>query len=233
MIDLHCHILPGVDDGALDMDEALSMAEIAVQDGIRVTMATPHVRGEVPLPPAEIHERVDRLNGMLRDRAIPLEVLAGAEVYFQTPPDTFAAYGLAGTRYVLLEFPHHFLPTNADSIVFALRQRGLNPIIAHPERNDTVVEKPDVLLPLIKPGVLTQITAASLTGEMGPDVRRCAVHLLRLGVVRLIATDSHSAKRRTPRLSEGLRVAAKIVGQVKAQEMVQGTPQRIIHGQPV
>ncbi|OQX19015.1 MAG: hypothetical protein BWK76_05860 [Desulfobulbaceae bacterium A2] len=229
MIDLHCHILPGVDDGAKDMDEALAMAEIAVRDGITVMMATPHVRGEQPLSPGEIRTRVDQFNVVLQEKAISLQVLAGGEVYYQTPVDGFAPHGLAGTRYVLLEFTHHLLPDNADAIVSALLLRGLFPIIAHPERNDTIIENPDRLLSLIKPGVLAQITAASLTGDMGDDVRRCAVHLLRLGAVRLIASDSHSATRRTPRLSEGVKVAAKVVGRVQAQEMVQGTPQRIIH----
>ncbi len=229
MIDLHNHILPGIDDGAADMDEAIAMAQIAVEDGIRTIVATSHVRGDQAVSPAEIRKHVACFNDELRKRKVALRVLAGAEVYYEMPLDVFAAHGLAGTCSVLLEFPHSRLPGTAESVVTALRHRGLLPIIAHPERNGTIIERPEMLLPLLQPGVLAQITAASLTGEMGNDVQRCAVHLLRMGAVHLIASDAHSATRRPPRMGDGVKVAARIVGRSKAQDMVQATPQRVLH----
>jgi len=233
MIDLHCHILPGIDDGAADMHEAMAMARIAVEDGITTMVATPHIRGNHLLPGEEVFSRVEQLQGLLQQQGIALRILAGGEVSSLAPLDDCAQYGLAGSRYVLLEFPHHMLPSNAGEMIFTLRHQGLFPVIAHPERNDAVIDDPERLLALRKPGVLTQITAASLTGELGPDARRCALHLLRLGAVDVLASDSHSASRRAPRLREGVKQAAKVVGQRRADEMVIWNPQRILHDQPL
>jgi len=229
MIDLHCHILPEIDgEGPADMDEALAMAEIAVADGIRMMVATPAVGPDNPLRADQVCERTDAFNVLLQRRHIPLGVLPGAELSCLLPLDAIAAFGLAGTRYVLLSLPRRKLPNNANYIVFQLRQRGLFPIIANPELNEDIQIEPDLLLPLLKPGVHVQINGASITGELGPDIQRCVRYLLYLDKVRLLASNASASPSRPPTLREGVRAVADIVGRRKAQDMVERNPHHIV-----
>jgi len=232
MIDLHCHILPDIDDGPKTFDQSVAMARMAAADGIAVIVATPHLNEKL-YDPAEIEQRVSRLNQLLQTERIPISIMAGADVSVVFKPDQVRGFTINETDYILVEFPHTHLPKFAAEILAQFVASGFKPIITHPERNPSINAQPKLLLDLLAEHIYVQVTAGSLTGDFGLAPQQCAQHLLRAGVVDIIATDAHSATWRKPLLSPGARAAAEIVGQQAAQRMVFGTPMRIISGLPV
>jgi protein-tyrosine phosphatase len=233
MIDIHCHILPGIDDdGPARLEDVLEMARIAAGDGIRQIVATPHVKETIPSP-ERIRELVIMFNDALRANRIELEVFPGAEVGSMLNTSLLPEYTLNGSNYVLLEFPHSHLPQNAIEIVFNAVLVNLTPIVPHPERNPSVVRRPDLLLDLIGAGALVQVTAGSLVGNFGPEAKVCGQYLLEKGLVHFLATDAHSPGWRRPVLSSGVKAAAKIVGEAAARRMVIDNPASVLAGVPL
>ena len=232
MIDIHCHILPGVDDGALDLGQAVAMAKIARADGIAQIIATPHIRDR-SMAPKVLSDGYGRLKDRLVQEDITLDIHLGGEVADYLNPSVCCLHTLNGTDYILIEFPADHLPFNAEETLFNLILEGLHPIIAHPERNGLVLKRPERLFKLLELPVLVQITAGSITGMFGPDVRACAHYLLRKGVVNFIASDAHAARYRQPVLSGGVAAAAKIIPQEKALAMVTTYPAAVLAGEPM
>jgi protein-tyrosine phosphatase len=230
MVDIHCHILPGIDDGPASMAEALQMARIAAADGIRKMVATPHLT-DLPSPKL-IREMVCQLNAALADAAIPLEVLPGADASALLPADILRQYTINGTDYILFEFPHSHVPQNATELVFNVILAGMKPIITHPERNPSIVRRPEILFELVESGALVQLTAESLMGHFGPEAKACAEYLLDRRAAHFLATDAHSSHQRSPILSRGADIAAKIIGRTRAQALVTANPRKIIAGKP-
>jgi protein-tyrosine phosphatase len=229
MIDIHCHILPDIDDGPKNFDESMAMARMAAADGIAGIVATPHLNEKL-YDPAEITRRVAWLNHLLRKEKIPLSIMRGADVSVVFKPTDVQGFTINDTEYILVEFPHTHLPKNSDDILYQFIVNGYKPIITHPERNPSISANPKLLLDLLGDDIYVQVTAGSLTGEFGKESQQCAQHLLRAGVVDVIATDAHSATWRKPLLSSGMQAAAEIVGVDAAQRMVFGTPAKIISG---
>lgn len=229
MIDIHCHILPAIDDGSSSLEESLAMADIAIKDGISTIVATPHIKGKVHLPQF-VHQRVAELNNVLKKRNYPLQILPGADVSAILPPQEIARYTINGGKYFLLEFPHSHLPLHANDMVFEILLADLLPIITHPERNPSIIREPERLFSLVDAGCLVQITAGSLTGNFGPDSRDCAEYLLKMGQVHFLATDAHSATHRRPVLSEGVRAATAIIGEQAALKLVTSNPAAVVSG---
>lgn len=229
MIDLHCHILPGIDDGPTDMAESIAMAKIAAADGITTIVATPHLKEHI-YPAIRIEKAVSELNRQIADSGIPVKILRGADIYAMLSLELIKDYTINGTNYLLLEFPHTHMPKGAGSIIFNAIISGLNPIITHPERNPSVVRDPGIIIDLHNSGALVQITAGSLTGHFGSEARECAIHLLKQKAVDIMATDAHSINWRTPVLSEGLLIAEKIIGRELALRLVKSNPLAIIEG---
>jgi len=227
MIDIHCHILPGLDDGASDMRESIEMAKIAAADGIRKIVATPHIKDIIHSEEA-VSGCVGQLNNQLRKEGIPVEIVKGAEVYALLDTAVMAAHTVNNSRYVLIEFPYSHMPVNTREILFRIVINGYQPIIAHPERNPSIIKKPNILFELVESGALVQITAGSLLGTFGPDARECARYLLKKDAVNFMATDAHSADYRRPVLSEGLKVAGKIIGKEKADRLVRSNPEAVL-----
>jgi protein-tyrosine phosphatase len=244
MIDLHCHILPGVDDCAEDWDECLRMARIAVEDGIETIVATPHWPGDeggasrsdrVQSLAREVQERLDQ-------EGIPLRVLPGHElVILPEILDELASggalpYPTDGTgaaRYALLETPYHHLPFFLRDLLFQVQSRGYTPVLAHPERNPTVQAKPDTLQEYVDAGCLIQVTAGSLLGQFGGPSQRTARTLVRRGWAHVLASDAHSPENRPPRLTEACRQAAQLIGEEAARRAVESTPAAILRGLPL
>ncbi|MBU0495769.1 MAG: hypothetical protein KKA73_24655 [Chloroflexi bacterium] len=232
-IDLHSHILPGFDDGAQDMAQALDMARMAVADGVGRIVATPHsVEGVWMQLPSAVRESVDRLQTACQDDGLDLVIVPGLEVYIapDLPRRITREPGctLGGTRYLLLEFPLQQYPHYVEQIVFELQVAGLVPIIAHPERYTAVIKNPQLLYTLVERGVLTQLTAASLVGVFGSEVQDTARLFLTHGLAHVIASDAHGIGQRSPRLSEAVAVAAELIGEDRAQAMVTDMPARIL-----
>ncbi len=232
MVDIHCHILPGIDDGPADLSEALKMAEIAVADGITQIVATPHIKGDIHSPDF-LAQRIRQFNEKLQRIYSPLKILGGADVSAAFPPEVLSLYTINNGPYFLLEFPHSHLPHNADEIVFKIMLAGLRPIITHPERNPSIIRNPELVFRLVDAGCLVQLTAGSLTGGFGTDSRNCALHLLKKGKVHFLATDAHSASYRRPILSAAVKEAANVIGSNAALKLVFANPSAILSGRPL
>lgn len=226
MIDIHCHILPEIDDGPHDIEISVKMASIAAHDGIRTIIATPHTDG-IRVGREKVTAKVDELNRRLAEESIPLEILAGYELPYHLVAELAATHTLAASKYVLLEFPHAYVPFDAASTIYNLAGQGLQPIIAHPERNGSVMARPDILMDLVDAGGLCQLTASSITGEMGPDPQRCAYYLLNNGLAHFIATDSHSPHFRAPILTKAHAMATRLLNRQQADRLTKSNPARI------
>lgn len=196
MIDIHCHILPGIDDGASDMEQAIVMAVLAVEEGISTIVATPHhANGKYSNERDDILHAVRGLNHELDSRGVPLQVLAGQEVRLFDELIRDLSDGpvipLGDSPYLLLEFPSSHIPGSAAETIHELELLGIIPIIAHPERNREIAKDPDQLAALIALGALSQVTAQSVTGGMGKKIRDVTLQLCRRNLVHFIASDAH------------------------------------------
>ena len=232
MIDIHCHILPDIDDGPSDIHESIEMAKAAASDGITKIVATPHVKNTFP-PGEKIGQSIEQLNQALIENHIPVEILQGADVYALLDPSLFKGYTINHTEYILIEFPHSHFPIQAKEAIFRIITAGYRPIITHPERNPSIIRNPHIIIELLDDNVHLQITADSLTGAFGPDSQACASYLLSKDVVSFMATDAHSAHHRRPVLSEGLMVAEKIIGKERALRLVTTNPEAVINGERI
>lgn len=217
MIDLHCHILPEVDDGAKHMTESLEMARKAVDEGITAIVATPHHKHEKYDNEGEIiQKRVKELQEALDKEEIPLQILPGQEVrlYGELLQDyeNGAVIPLNNSSYILLEFPSNHVPRFAEQLIFDLQMKGLTPIIAHPERNAEIVESPDILYKLIKKGAIAQVTAGSLTGRFGKKIQKFSFDLIDARLVHVVASDAHNVKNRAFYMKEAFDVIRKEFG---------------------
>ena len=232
MIDLHCHILPGIDDGPVEMQTSIEMARIAAEDGIQTIVAAPHIK-DILHSTVMLDALVSQLNFQLASRNIPVKVLLGADVFALLSPSRLKNYTINKSRYILVEFPHTYLPNKSKEILFSLAVNGFCPIITHPERNAAIINRPDLLLDMLYGNVLVQITAGSLTGDFGHDEQACACYLLKKGAVHFIATDAHSTNSRRPILSDGLMYAEKIIGMEKAMKLVWDNPYSVLNDERI
>jgi len=236
VIDLHCHILPGLDDGPSSIEESLEMCRIAVEDGIRTIVATPHMlNGMFPVDREDVLEGVRGISRALCEASIPLQILPGADVHLdQSVPSCLDRGELVTVadlgRHLLLELPQDIVPEGTGELLFQVQLKGVTPIITHPERNMAIQQNPAILNDLVRAGSLTQITAGSLTGAFGARVRRCSLRLLRSGMAHLVSTDAHNTGRRPPRLSEARRVVEEEMGREEAERIFLERPARILEG---
>lgn len=213
MIDLHAHVLPGIDDGPGTLESSLELARAAVADGVTVMAATPHVRDDYPTDAVTMTRLLDELRAAMASDAIPLELLPGGEVALERvrslPVSDLQGFGLGGNPgYLLVEFPYHGWPLDLSELLFRLVAQGVTPVLAHPERNDVVQRAPEKLKALVSSGCLVQLTAASAAGRLGRRSRAAATQLLELGLAHLLASDAHAAGLR----GAGLSAAAVAVG---------------------
>jgi protein-tyrosine phosphatase len=229
MIDLHSHILPGIDDGSSSLAMSLDMARIAVKDGIRIMACTPHIYpGLYQNNKMGIVASRDALQSALDDNGIPLQLTTGADVHL-VPGVLEGLRGgtipsLHNTRYVLLEPSHHVAPPHFAQSVFKLVAGGYVPVITHPERLTWIKDHFDAMAQLTQQGAWLQVTAGALTGLFGPGPKYWAERFIGEGLTHVLATDAHSSTRRVPVLSEGLAVAQKLLGADEAQQLVKGRP---------
>ncbi len=236
MIDIHTHILPGVDDGSPDLETSLRMARLAVEDGITSVVCTPHMAVEHPFPPGFIGERVAQLAQALQEAGIPLQVLPGAEIVLSAELPRYASMGKLptlgeGSRHLLIELPFVGTPVFAEQVFFELQLAGYTPVIAHPERSNLGLQQPKVLEQLAERGILLQVNVTSLLGREGPHVRRLALKLIRQGTATLIASDAHNAHDRVPVLSSCRRLINRLRKPGLFEALTCDNPGRVI-GRP-
>jgi protein-tyrosine phosphatase len=201
MIDLHSHILPGLDDGARTVEDSLEIAREAVADGIIAIAATPHVRDDYPTRPTAMEEGVAEVRAALQREAIPLELLTGGELALEQlgrlSVGELSSFGLGGNpRVLLVETPYYGWPVALSEELVSLRREGFIPVLAHPERNAEVQAQPRRLAPFVQAGVLVQVTAASVDGRIGRRAQACGRYLIDRGLAHLIASDAHHASVR-------------------------------------
>ena len=234
MIDLHTHVLPGLDDGPATLQGSIAVAEVAAHGGTRTLVATPHLKPSFPqVVPAELAGRARELTEHLRGRGLPVDVLPGAEVdlaFAATLDDgTLGHATLAGNGSdLLVETPYGPLPEDFEERVLALAARGFRITLAHPERNPTVQERPEIVGRLVDRGVLVQLTARSLDG-------RAARTLLEKGWAHVVASDAHGLDVRPPDLGARLRHAVQALPHAAAELewMVAEAPRAILDGRPL
>ncbi|WP_077329071.1 tyrosine-protein phosphatase [Virgibacillus siamensis] len=226
MIDIHCHILPGIDDGAATLDDSINMAKEAAEQGITKIAATPHHKStHFDNYGQDIIGMVAYLNGKLQEQNIPVEILPGQEtrVYGEMVEDLKKGevIPINGTQYVLVEFPHNHVPNYARQLLFDLQIAGYKPVIVHPERNTELQENTDKLYRMVKSGALTQITAGSLLGKTGKRVQKFADQLVEANLTHFIASDAHDIKKRTFHMREAFGYIRKQYGKAFAYQLME------------
>ncbi|MCG0274846.1 MAG: hypothetical protein L5655_01610 [Thermosediminibacteraceae bacterium] len=210
MIDLHAHILPGIDDGSPDLETSFKMAEIAASEGIKKMVATPHfIPKEKELERDLILEKVDELNKLIKQKGIDLEVYPGQEVFLSPDIPELLDEGrlitlFDGGKYLLVELPMMSIPLYALNILHSIHLRGVRVILAHPERNREIAADINRLRDFVRVGALVQVNSLSLMGVFGSNCRKTAEKILKAGLAHFIATDCHTARSRAPRMKKAL-----------------------------
>jgi protein-tyrosine phosphatase len=231
VIDLHCHVLAGIDDGPATIDGSLALARVAAAEGIATLVATPHVNSRFANRAASIRALSDELDARLRAEGIGVAVLPGAEIAIsavsETDPDELARLGLGGGEYLLLEPPYTPVVAGVDAIVHSVLRRGHRVVLAHPERCPGFRRNPAMLVELVRGGVLTSVTASSLVGRFGSEVRRFALLLLERGLAHNVTSDAHDHENRPPGIAGPLRA---IGAQGLEDWLVRAVPEAVLAG---
>jgi len=240
MIDLHCHILPNIDDGPKSIQQSLEMARIFEQAGYKQVIATPHaVPGTSWMPsPAAIRERVAELNQAIQDESIQLTILPGAEIALDPRVPDLLENGmiqsLADTLYVLIEPPFQRLPLGWEQVFFELTSKGYTPLLAHPERCEQLTDKPELIEDLVSMGIYLQVNRGSFMGHHGGKAKKTAVYLAARGYIHCLATDSH---RPDQHLVDSFEQAAaeveKLVGPENLDLLARENPLRVLRDEPL
>lgn len=208
MIDIHCHILPGVDDGASHYTDSLLMAKQAVSEGIHTIIATPHHKnGHYVNTKVEIIARVKELNEYLQSEQVDLEILPGQEnrIYGEIIEDYQAGEILTlgnASHYVFIELPTNHVPRYTDQLCYDIQMKGLIPVIVHPERNTELIEHPNKLYHLVKNGAASQVTTGSLTGYFGKKIQKFSFDLIENNLTHFLASDAHNTTTRGFKMAE-------------------------------
>lgn len=214
LIDIHCHILPGLDDGASNLVEAIALAELAVSEGIHTLIATPHYgNAGVWVEADTIRRSTQAFNKELANRGIPLHIVPGQEIRLTERLIDHWEEGkllpLGQSSYVLIELPNSHVPKFTLTMFHELQVLGYRPIIAHPERNKDIAKNPELLLEMVEHGALAQLTAGSLTGLLGEPIRKLSLRLCKRNLIHFIASDAHHAINRPYAMHEALTILDK------------------------
>lgn len=216
MIDLHSHILPGVDDGSDDMEMSIKIAKLYIENGINKVISTSHyIEWEVCNSPEELRLGIKSFQEELDKHQIPLIIYPGNEIYLT--PNTVKriingeVLTLNDGDYVLIELPMNDMPLYVEDIIYELRLKGMTPIIAHPERNTRIQEDPNILHKFISMGALAQLNLPSIEGMYGKRVKEAGITLLQHNMIHFVGTDTHSNRRRSPKVEKSLEILSGIV----------------------
>jgi protein-tyrosine phosphatase len=237
MIDLHCHILPNVDDGPKDLAESVEMAKQAVQQGIKTIIATPHHRNEKYENHGQtIFRQVEEFNRVLKSENLDLTVLPGQETRIFGEMVEGLESGeilpLNQGKYVFVELPSGHVPRYTGQLLFDIQLKGFIPVIVHPERNQEIIENPEVLYQLVKKGALTQVTASSVSGHFGKTIKKFSLQLIEANLTHFVASDAHNTSSRGFKMVEAYDVVAKNFG-IEAVYMFRENAELVVQGKSV
>ena len=238
MIDMHSHILPGVDDGAQILDDSLRLLDVAIDNGVKVQYCTPHIHiGRYNNNRSQLEASFQKFNDIIKVKKPEIELRLGSEVRIGPEVLPLIKQGQVlwlgkwqGKDVMLMEFPHNMIPAGSINVVQWLMKEGIQPLIAHPERNRGIQEQPSKLKEFIDAGCLLQVTSGSLLGNFGPEAKSISLKLLSEKLITLLATDCHNIEYRPPNLAAGFNFVRKIMGEAEARALVQDTPQMIMDG---
>ena len=235
MVDLHNHLLHGLDDGSPDLETSVRMARLAAEDGLTHMICTPHCSTEYAFEPELIAERLEELRTAVARESIPLTLGSGCDFHlsYDNLLDALAnprKYTLRGSEYLLIELPDHGIPPTLDNTLYELRLAGMTPILTHPERNMTLQRSPEMLNSWLRNGLLVQVTANSVTGGMGKYAQRVAMELLRKRWVHFLATDAHNLTSRPPILSLAHAEVSRRFGAAYADLLCTANPAAVFEG---
>lgn len=239
MYDLHAHILPGVDDGAVTPEDTLAMSRVAAETGTKIVLATPHRKDVTEnWSVAYLRTLISDMSAQNRAHGVELSLVLGMENHLDTdlPAEIEAGRALPmnGTRYILIEMPFFGRPDFIEDTLTEVQSMGLVPVLAHTERIEALQDDPDMLRRFIDKGMVSQITSNSLIGFWGEEVRDFTGYLLRNGMAHIMASDTHHAVGgRSPRMDVGLEEAADIIGFDAALAMLVDTPRAILEDKPI
>jgi protein-tyrosine phosphatase len=233
MIDIHCHILPQIDDGADSFDTACAMAEMAIEDGITHIIATPHASPGYRFIPDLIRERCDQMQTRFEGRLV---FATGCDFHLsfenirdlRNDPHRFT---LNQKNYLLVEFADFSIPASMDNTLHDLRLMGLTPVITHPERNPLIRSKPERMYRWVRQGCYTQVTAQSLLGKFGNSAQQATIEWLGAGAIHFVASDAHNATSRPLRLREAHTQIAKLHGEEVADALLDKNPRAAMEGE--
>lgn len=239
MIDVHAHILPGMDDGPSAVEESVEMVRIAVQNGIRTIIATPHCLNGVYINwRQEILSACQELNTVLEKQHIDFTILPGSEVHLSPEILGELKRGRLMTindkgSYFFLELPHQFMAQPILRFIYQLKSRKVTPLITHPERNMAIQRDIGLLSDLIDSGALSQITGGSLTGDFGIAAQKCCRKIIKMNMAHFMASDAHSPKLRPPNLSAAVKKLYSLAGKEKAEKIMFEAPLALADGRDV
>ncbi|MBP1043654.1 tyrosine protein phosphatase [Vagococcus sp. BWB3-3] len=235
MIDLHCHILPGIDDGAKNLEDSINMAKVAVDSGITHILCTPHHNnGTYRNPKYDVIQQVAALQKELDSREIALTLFEGQEVritgeLLEDIEQDNILFADIDDQYLLIEFPSNDVPAFTEKIFFELLSREITPVIVHPERNSVFIDEPNKIIPFLEMGVLSQMTAPSYVGTFGKKIQKTAKIMLEHNLVHMVASDAHNVDKRSFYMKEAYELMGKEFGSDKV-ESFQLVTKDIING---
>ena len=237
MIDLHNHVMPGIDDGSTTVEITKNMIDLAVEDGFKGIVVTPHRFNGVHEihPVAKLQETLELTQSLAGDR---LKLYMGCELRFTHDLlkhvfETKLAPTINGGSYILVEFPTFVIPPNTDEVLFELQNGGVTPIIAHPERNRMISHDPSVFYRLVDKGAFGQINGGSVLGRFGTEAKRTSEILIKNGLGHFLASDAHNMSGRKPKLKEAVGAVARLIGPQAAHKMAYENPQAVVDDKPL
>jgi protein-tyrosine phosphatase len=235
MIDIHTHVLAGLDDGACSLEEGVAMLRIAAESGTTDLVATPHANLQFRFDPAAIDARLSELS-LAAGNAVRLHRGCDFHLYFDNIQDALAhpaKYTINGGSYLLVEFPDVLIANTTDEVFHRLLQAGMIPIITHPERNFLLHRRMEQMAGWVAAGCLIQVTAQSFLGRFGSEARNVARELMRRDMVHFVASDAHDAEDRTPSLREAYRHVSNKYGAARAERLFIHNPGAVIRSAPL
>jgi len=235
VIDIHCHILPEVDDGPKSWETAESMCRMAAQDGIEHMVATPHANDRYFYDREYLSDLLQKLQQRIGNNP---KLSLGCDFHLslenmQTALVTPERYRIGSSRYLLVEFSNFGIPAQIDEWLSQMVELGTRPIITHPERNPILQQTGERVLEWVEQGCAVQVTASAITGSWGAKARELAYWFLKEKAVHFLATDAHDTVRRPPVLSEARKIVAKQFGGATADSLVEGNPKAVVNDQPL
>ena len=237
MVDIHHHLLWGLDDGAKDLETSIAMAKASAADGVTHVVCTPHANGTYEYRPEVNAAKVTELQAALDADGVPLQVGIGCDFHLSydnivEAKDNPAKFSVNGLGYLMVEIPDFGVPRGLSETFYELQLVGLTPVLTHPERNPTLQQDINRLAEWMRGGVLVQVTGDSVTGRMGKTAEKMAHQLLAKKWVHFLATDAHNVSSRPPRLSEARDVVARKYGADYAERLTTANPRAVFDGKP-